>query len=93
MSRDFQSDKIKKFLTVPTNILISHPLKIGRMFISTYLLGIVHTSSSQNIYYFSWNTLYILTYKINNANMLTGRHLLGSQREGVKWSVDKRSEL
>jgi len=36
----------------------SHPLKIGHMFIWTYLLGIVHTTTSKNIYYSSWNTLY-----------------------------------
>jgi hypothetical protein len=31
----------------------SHPLKIGHMFIWTYWLGIVHTTTS------SWNTMYI----------------------------------
>ena len=30
------------------------------MLIWTYLLGIVHTTASQNIYYSSWNTLFIL---------------------------------
>ena len=38
----------------------SHPLKIGHMFIWTYLLGIVHTVTSLNIYYSSWNTLYTM---------------------------------
>jgi hypothetical protein len=37
----------------------SHPLKIGHMFIWTYLLWIVHTTTSWNIYYSFWNTLYI----------------------------------
>jgi len=36
-----------------------HPLKIGHMFIWTYLLGRVHTATSYNIYYSSWNTLYV----------------------------------
>jgi hypothetical protein len=37
-----------------------HPLKIGHIFKWAYLLGIVHTTTSWNIYYSSWNTLYIL---------------------------------
>jgi len=37
----------------------SHQLKIGHMFIWTYLLGTVHTATSQNIHYSSWNTLCI----------------------------------
>jgi len=36
-----------------------HPLKIGHMFIWTYLRRIVHTTNSKNIYYSSWNTLYM----------------------------------
>ena len=36
-----------------------HPLKIGHMFIWTYLLGKVHTTTSKNIYYSSWSTLCI----------------------------------
>ena len=39
--------------------LSAHPLKIGHMFIWTYLLGTVHTTNSWCVYYFSWNTLYI----------------------------------
>jgi hypothetical protein len=39
-----------------------HPLKIGHMFIWTYLLGIVHTNTSQNIYYPFWNNLYVLFF-------------------------------
>ena len=32
------------------------------LFIWTYLLGIVHTTTSENIYYSSWNTLYIYIF-------------------------------
>jgi hypothetical protein len=35
-----------------------HPLKTGHVFLGTYLLGIVHTTTSGNIYS-KWNTLYI----------------------------------
>jgi hypothetical protein len=47
----------------------SHPLKIGHMFIWTYLLRIVHIATPWNIYYTSWNTLYIdiiVTHKAYN---------------------------
>jgi hypothetical protein len=40
-----------------------HPLKIGHIFIWTYLLETVHTTTSQNIYYFSWNTPYISPFR------------------------------
>jgi hypothetical protein len=36
----------------------SHPLTIGHMFIWTFLLRIIDNTTSQNIYYSSWNTLY-----------------------------------
>jgi len=36
-----------------------HQLKIVHTFIWTYLLGIIHTNTSKNISYSSWNTLYI----------------------------------
>jgi len=39
-----------------------HPLKIGHMFIWTYSLRIVYTTTSENIFYSSWNTLYICVY-------------------------------
>jgi len=37
-----------------------HPLKIGHMFIWTYLLVIAHTTTFWNIYYSFWNTLCVL---------------------------------
>jgi len=37
----------------------AHPLEIGHIFIRTYLLGIVHSTISYNIYCSSWNTLYM----------------------------------
>jgi hypothetical protein len=51
-----------------------HPLKIEHMFIWTYLLGIVHTTTSYNIYYSSWNTLYIVTF--TKQTMLFGFEIL-----------------
>jgi hypothetical protein len=47
-----------------------HPLQIGQMFIWTYLLGIVHTTTSQNICYSSWNTPYNNGKIDNNAGLL-----------------------
>ena len=44
----------------------SHPLKFGHMFIWTYLFGIVHTTTSKNIYCSSWNNLYIEEYKYDH---------------------------
>ena len=41
-----------------------HPLKIWHLFIWTYVHGIVHTTTSWNIYYSSWNTLYIRRRKV-----------------------------
>ena len=38
-----------------------HPVNIRHMFIWTHLLGIVHTTTSKNIYYSSLNTLYTYT--------------------------------
>ena len=45
----------EKIAVSPTNLkaVSPHPLKIGHMFIRTYLLGIVHTTTSENIYYSS----------------------------------------
>ena len=42
-----------------SSCISTHTLKTGHMFIWTYLFGIVHTTTSYNIYYSSWNTLYI----------------------------------
>jgi hypothetical protein len=39
-------------------VLSPHPLTIGHMFIWTFLLRIIDTTTSNNIYYSSWNTLY-----------------------------------
>jgi len=50
-----------------------HQLKIGHVFIWTYLLGIVHTTTSFNIYYSSWNILYI--YKTNFAFKRTNGYI------------------
>jgi hypothetical protein len=36
-----------------------HPLTIGHMYVWTFLLRIIDNTTSQNIYYSSWNTLYI----------------------------------
>jgi hypothetical protein len=45
----------------------SHLLKIGNVFIWNYLLGIIHTTTSQNIYYSSWNTLCLKRYVLTCA--------------------------
>jgi hypothetical protein len=42
--------------------VFSHPLTNGHMFIWTFLLRIIDNTTSQNIYYSSWNTLYFLSY-------------------------------
>ena len=46
-----------------------HPLKIGHMFIWTYLLGIVNISTSSSIHNSFWNNLY------NSCRFSTATHL------------------
>ena len=52
-------------------VVSSHPLKIGHMFIWTYLLGIVHATTPYNIYCYSWNTLYIAYTSICKRQLQT----------------------